>query len=346
MWVFEFSLWQKNAMSKISKTPLLDKYASLINQKPEYRNLDDSQKETRLRGILGTTYLDLTDDFAFKYVFGGNEKCIIPLLNDVLDEEVLSVEYLQNELQGTGPDSKRVFVDVRCHTARRDFIVEMQNYKREDFKNRLFYYGAADIHNQLSRGEDYAYDPVYIIAFINFRYRHEPHVDNKLIYTYQMAETTTHELYGNQMRIILCELDRLRDMNDSSGKPDSVTECFQIVRNIANFVGRESGIPERYRPVFERARIAGLDESDTAKYIDSMLTKEDIQSYKNAAYADGREDGFDEGLAKGRAEGREEGREEERRLLVLRMLSNGMDIKSVSEMTGLSEDKINELISD
>ena len=135
-------------MSKISKTPLLDKYASLINQKPEYRNLDDSQKETRLRGIL-------------------------------------------------------------------------------------------------------------------------------------------------------CELDRLRDTESSPGKPDSVTECFQIVRNIANFAGRESGIPERYRPVFERARIAGLDESDTAKYIDSMLTKEDIQSYKNAAYADGREDGFDEGLARG-----------------------------------------------
>lgn len=116
--------------------------------------------------------------------------------------------------------------------------------------------------------------------------------------------------------------------------------------------------------MFERARIAGLDESDTAKYIDSMLTKEDIQSYKNAAYADGREDGFDEGLAKGREEGleqglskgREEGREEgraegleqgrteERRLLVLRMLSKGMDIKSVSEMTGLSEEVINGFI--
>ncbi|MBR5384929.1 MAG: hypothetical protein IK143_03550, partial [Bacteroidales bacterium] len=84
------------------------------------------------------------------------------------------------------------------------------------------------------------------------------------------------------------------------------------------------------------------------KYIDSMLTKEDIQSYKNAAYADGREDGFDEGLAKGREEGREEGRAEGReegyRLLVLRMLSKGMDIKSVSEMTGLSEKVINGFI--
>ena len=324
----------------VSKTPLLDKYASIINQSPELRNLDDSQKETRLRSILSTTYLDLTSDFAFKYVFGGNEKCILPLLNDVLNEEILSVEYLQNELQGGGPDSKRVFIDVRCHTAHRDFIVEMQNCKRDDFKNRLFYYGAADIHNQLTKGDNYHYCPVYVIAFLNFRYRHEPNIEDKLIYTYQMAETSTHELYGNQMRIILCELDRLNEHTLTNSKAtDSATECLQIVKNISTFAGNEGVVPERYKPVLERARLSALDERNTVQYIHSMLTREDIQSYKNAAYEDGREDGFDEGLAKGREEGREARNIE----IAKSMLSKGYEVDVISDLTGLTPDTISNL---
>ena len=44
-----------------------------------------------------------------------------------------------------------------------------------------------------------------------------------------------------------------------------------------------------------------------------------------------------------REEGREEGREEEKKEVTKKLLKKGMDIKSVSEITGMSEEEIKNL---
>jgi len=110
-----------------------------------------------------------------------------------------------------------------------------------------------------------------------------------------------------------------------------VTECLQIVKNISTFAGDESVVPERYKPVLERARLSALDESNTAQYINSMLTREDIQSYKNAAYEDGLEDGM------------EKGREEERIEIAKSMLMNGLSVDLIAKITALPVEQIKSL---
>ncbi|MBR5385318.1 MAG: hypothetical protein IK143_05570 [Bacteroidales bacterium] len=106
-----------------------------------------------------------------------------------------------------------------------------------------------------------------------------------------------------------------------------MTECLQIVKNISTFSGNESVVPERYKPVLERARLSALDESNTAQYINSMLTREDIQSYKNAAYEDGME----------------KGREEERIEIAKSMLMNGLSVDLIAKITALPVEQIKSL---
>ena len=60
--------------------------------------------------------------------------------------------------------------------------------------------------------------------------------------------------------------------------------------------------------------------------------------------AEGRSEGLAEGRAEGRSEGRAEGRSEGRAEsladVARRMLSKGMSVKDISELTGLAEDQI------
>ena len=59
--------------------------------------------------------------------------------------------------------------------------------------------------------------------------------------------------------------------------------------------------------------------------------------------AEGREEGREEGLEQGRDEGREEGRAEGLLLAARNMLSQGMPVDIVVNVTGLSEDIIAKL---
>ena len=53
--------------------------------------------------------------------------------------------------------------------------------------------------------------------------------------------------------------------------------------------------------------------------------------------------GRKEGIAVGREEGREEGRENTQKEIARKMLDKGMDINSISELSGLTLEEINDI---
>ena len=79
------------------------------------------------------------------------------------------------------------------------------------------------------------------------------------------------------------------------------------------------------------AELAQLDDEDRIKYIKAMNTERD--TYNQIEYA--RETG--------REEGREEGAKKKSFDIAKRMLEKGIDIETISELTGLTEKEISEL---
>ena len=83
------------------------------------------------------------------------------------------------------------------------------------------------------------------------------------------------------------------------------------------------------------AELAQLDDKDRIKYIKAMNTERD--TYNQIEYA--RESGREEGREEGRAEGVKQNSFD----IAKRMLEKGIDIETISELTGLTEKEISEL---
>ena len=78
-----------------------------------------------------------------------------------------------------------------------------------------------------------------------------------------------------------------------------------------------------------------------------MNTERDTYNQIEYARETGREEGREEGHKVGKEEGRKEGREEGAKQksfdIAKRMLEKGIDIETISELTGLTEKEISEL---
>ena len=131
------------------------------------------------------------------------------------------------------------------------------------------------IHSQLHKGESYGkLVPVYVVCFMNFRLQHDT---DKLIYTYQLRETTG-EGYTKRslLNLYLCELPRF------AGEPgkasDPVEEWFDILQNMSTFVSRTERYIGKYDAIFECSRQYPIPEQDKLQYFRSIFN-DDIRSY-------------------------------------------------------------------
>lgn len=329
-------MFQKRKLMKPSFTPQQwEKYISLLDEFDHYRRLSVPEKEIIIKSILGKPYLDLRCDWAFKHIMNDPEILML-LLNDFLPEKIVEVEYLPNEIDRLRPDDKNIIMDVLCKTERGEsIIVEMQRKKKTSFLNRMFYYGASMVHQQLKPTDSYKkLKPVYVICFMDFRMEHE---SDKLVYRYTMREQETGELYGNQLSIYLCELERLN--NNNLKEMDSVETWFYILRNICTFAGKPEEIGPKYAPVARAARTSQLPEEDQLNYMRAMVSEEErldiVEAYFKDGYKAGKTDGFGQGKAEGKAEEKAE--------MALRLLDLGVPVETVLQASGFSMEELEAL---
>ena len=90
---------------------------------------------------------------------------------------------------------------------------------------------------------------------------------------------------------------------------------------------------------FEACERAGFTKAEDEKYTQDMMNEWDIENAKNLAVREGREEGRQQGLEEGKAEGRAEGKTE----MAKALLRKGIDVKTISECSGLSEEAIRAL---
>lgn len=281
-------------MSNIINKEQYKLFEDILNEFERLRNLSSEEKENLIISITSRTYIDLMCDWAFKHVFGHDERNLIPLLNDILSTDIVTIDYDSNEIDRWKGDDKNVIMDVLCHTkdgAR--FIVEMQRADKEYLRNRLFYYGASMASTQLKSGDYYGkLMPVYVVCFMNFCLRHE---SDSLIYKYQLRDNGG-ERYGTQLTICLCELPRL--VSKSRDKMSPVEIWFDILQNMTNFAKRPSEYGSRYDGIFEASRQSPIPIENKKQYFRSMINHE-LKSYLTE---EDRAEAFAEGKAEGIAE--------------------------------------------
>ena len=308
-------------------------YEAIVNEYDRYRKLSQEEKEDLIIRIATSKYIDLMCDWAFKHVFGHNEKNLMLLLNDILPEQIVHIEYEPNEVDLWKGDDKKIIMDVICHTKDgRRFIVEMQRGDRRNFRPRMLFYSAALLYTQLKVGDSYGkLMPGYVICFMNFRLKHDY---DKLIYQYRLSEVSGEPYSTPSLQnIYLCELPRLAIKPGESTTPIEV--WFDILQNMSNFASRPESYGDKYDSIFESSLQSPITDKDKLQYFRSMfddeicsyLSDEDKQEIAEEFYAKGIEQGIEQGIKQ----------------VAIGMLKDGLAPEQVAKYSGLTPEQLAKL---
>ena len=305
-------------------------------------------------------YIDLMVDWSFKKIFGTevNKDILIEFLKVIFPQYAISdITYVPTEQLGIMEDDRKAIFDVLCRTVDgKTFLVEMQRGYQKHFFERALFYTSFPIMKQgkkalaeEARGNrpwDFSLDGVFILGILNFKYEDDEMTEHR----YRLMEATSKKLMTDKLEFVFVEVEKF-DKGEDELETD-LDKWLYLLKNMSNLLDRPERLRDRiFTKLFDVAELAQLDDKDRIKYIKAMNTERDTYNQIEYARESGREEGLEEGHKKGHKEGKEEGLKEGRAEgvkqnsfdIAKRMLEKGIDIETISELTGLTEKEISEL---
>lgn len=290
-------------------------------------------------------YISLLTDFGFKRIFGTkpNKDLLINFLNSLFEGEqvIRDVRYLNSEHIGDVFAERKAIFDVYCENEHGEkFIVEMQNAYQKYFKDRSLFYSTFPIREQAPKGSDWNFklDHVYTVALLNFDLDEEAFDKDDINHDVGLLDKKTFKVFNDKLTFKYVEIAKF----DKQEK-DLVTlydKWLYVLKNLSYLDKRPAALKEKiFSKLFEEAEIAKFSSAELREYEDSLKAYRDVKNSIDTALEKGRAEGREEGRAEGRAEG-----ERGMALLIARkLLAQGMDVKTVADMTGLSEEELDRL---
>ena len=295
-------------------------------------------------------YIDLMFDRGFKRVFGkeANKDVLIAFLNQVIPDKVIAdLKFINIENEGLASDSKKSFFDVQCTIDDGStIIVEVQRSNQPYFKERVLYYASLPILRQLEAGADYKLVPVYVVSILSFQLEHRDWDEGRIESHYSIREDFCGEPMTNALHFIFIELGRFR--KTVGNLENDKEKWYFCLLNMGSFLERPREMQaEVFRRLFDVAEVEALPGNEREQYIKDMTTERDIINQKEFARQEGRAEGLAEGkaegLAEGEAKGLAKGLAEAKAGIAKGMLENGIDLKLIVKLTGLSEEEVKSL---
>ncbi|MCR5569326.1 MAG: Rpn family recombination-promoting nuclease/putative transposase, partial [Paludibacteraceae bacterium] len=247
-------------------------------------------------------------------------------------------EYLPPELVPDSPLKKYSIVDVRCRDDQgRQFIVEMQMYWTDEFKQRVLFNASKAYVKQADKGYSYSsLQPVYSLSIVN---------DNAFSGTehyhlFQMAEQGNPERVIEGIEMVFVELPKFVPQSPTIGRMHRLwlrflTEINEKTQDAPQELLDDPEISKAIS-IVERGAYSDEQLATYDKYRDMAATEKALM---DGSFNKGRE----EGRAEGEAIGLEKGVKKEKIDNARKMKECGVDTNIISIVTGLSADEIEKL---
>ncbi len=275
-------------------------------------------------------YINPFTDYGFKKLFGEepNKDLLIDFLNELLKKEqgkITDLQYLKNEnLANTELNRKAIF-DLYCTNEKGEkFIVELQKSKQKFFKDRTVYYSTFPIQEQAKKGSewDFELNKVYTIAILDFVFDEDKKNKNKYRYDIKLTDIETNKIFYDKLMFIYLEMPKFKKTEKEL--KTRFDKWLFVLKNLHKLDRIPDNLRESiFEKLFETAEIAKFNKEEYQSYEDSLKYYRDLKNSIDYAREVARKEGEIE-IAK-------------------KMLSKNMDIQLIKEMTGLTEDEINEL---
>lgn len=279
-------------------------------------------------------YINPFTDFGFKKLFGEepNKDLLLDFLNELLKEEqgeIKDLTYLKNEHVGSTEIDRKAIFDLYCENERGEkFIVELQKTKQNFFKDRTVYYSTFPIREQAKRADwNYELKAVYTIAILDFVFDDDKNNPDKLRYDIKLTDSETKKVFYDKLTFIYLEMPKFNKNVDQL--ETRFDKWLYVLRNL----NRLDRVPEKlkeqiFEKLFETAEIAKFTPDQILSYEDSLKYYRDMKNSLDTAREEGEEKGMDKKTAE----------------VVLRLKNKGFKVEEISEIVGISVDKVLEII--
>ena len=277
-----------------------------------------------------TKFLDPKNDVAFKKIFGTtkNQDILIHFLNDMLvfkeGKPITEVTFLKTIQDPVIAAKKTSIVDVMCtDTLGNQYIVEMQVAEGDDFIKRAQYYAAKAYSSQLKVTEEYhRLKEIIFLAitkFVMFPGKKEFKSDHVIL----DKRTRAHDLKDFSFTFL-----ELAKFNKTKQELETIIDKWSFFfknakqtseKDLQLIIGNDLIIERAY----EELNQFSWSEEELQSYDAEVKREMDNRSILSKKYNDGK--------AEGKAE------------VAKYMLAKNLNIKFISDATGLTVEEINNL---
>ena len=283
--------------------------------------------------------INVLNDYFVRYLFSSPDSMLDFINSIMLDSNMKtfrSVEILTPFNYKENYQDKETIADVKCITQNGTVvIIEIQLQGNSRFPERILYYWASNYSKLLKHGEKYdALTPVISINLLNFNLD-----DNDSIHScYMIYDTNNKRLLTDHLQIHIIELKKFK-YNILQPDLNCWLKFFTMKDNkgeIMSDLVKEKPIMEEVQKRYnnfikDRLMMNEYDKREAYLYGNQIMLEEE------------RRLGIEEGIKQGIEKGIEQG-EKNKAVSIAKNLKNaGIDIKIISENTGLSVEEINKL---
>ena len=287
------------------------------------------------------------NDYFVRYLLGslGNEDILENIVNCVLRDsgfqEVHNLEIINPHNLPENINLKESVLDVKAITKdNKKIIIEIQLSGNIDFVKRIFYYISKNIVSELNENESYdIISQVISINFVNFNM--DFYDEGKAHRCFKLIDTENHKVSLDMMQMHIIEVPRfIKILNNSNindikkSKILSWIEFFTVkdLDKVKDKLKEANSIMSKVIDKYERF-ISSEEEMEVYNARDAFLYGQTIMLKKE------REEGIKEGIK----EGIEQGKKNKALSIAKSLKKSGLDIKFISDNTGLSIEEIEKL---
>ena len=300
-----------------------------------------------------------TSDYVFYNLFGveENSDCLISLLNAILKNNpyVYSLKLRPTEHKKTIEDGKSIRADILADINNNTIVnIEMQCSNMSNSIDRMLFYQAIHRSRSIDAGTKYTSMPQIISIWIlnSTMYDDLDHYTHEIKMCLHDGNGMYIRTASEKERIIVIELDKMSKYIESinqqhnDNKTQTKLNMFESWMNfLTNPLTATDSIDEdnTIHKAFEKLKGMSSNPEIRAEYNQMMRERSEL----DMRYDEGRGDGLKEGIEIGREEGREEGIEIGAKRnsveIAKSLLSMGLTVEQVINVTKLEHKDIIEI---
>ncbi|WP_432632389.1 Rpn family recombination-promoting nuclease/putative transposase [Brachyspira sp.] len=295
------------------------------------------------------------NDYFIRYFFGleGDEDLLLSFINAVMIDSnfatFVSVEIINPFNLSEKANNKESIVDLKAVTEDGTIvIIEIQTYSTKNFFERTLYYWSKNYSNVLKKGEDYPeLKPVISINLIDDILFDK--TDNRMHTCYLLKEKNSNKILTDHIQLHYVEIPKF------DKDADIKTELKNWILFLKSNKEEDMSQLLKEDTIFEKAMKKYNYFTDNKDLLNEYDKREAYLFYQSSLMRGSRKDGFEEGIKEGVEKGKLEGLKEgiiegmekgikERNYSIAKNLKkSGLDIKFISENTGLPIEEIEKL---